>query len=460
MPSKNKKPNGKLAVFLLLVVFVFAGFGCRVQDSKTKEAMKPITLTYWRVWDSQKDFQSMINGYKAIHPNVQVVYRNIRFEEFEEKLLEAMAEGDGPDMFSIHSSWIPDYRKRISPMPAKISMAYQYVKKSLGVKEEVLVEYRTTRSITPEKVKEQFAGPVFEEVVHDGQIYGLPLGLDTLAMYYNIDLLNNAGFPEPAQNWADLQKQAPDLTRQNAEGRITQSAVALGGGSNVERYFDILSLLMMQNGAQMMSSGLTRVTMADNPISRSGDTPPGEDALRFYTEFSNPSRNVYTWNKNKPNSLDSFVQGNLAYFFGYAYHQPTIRARAPKLNFGLAPMLQISGNSPINYANYWVETVSARSKNKEAAWDFIQYMAKEENVKSHLEATGKPTALRSLYNKQRKDLDVGIFAEQILTAQNWYRGRGAAAAEKFFKEMIEAVGSGVGTEEAILDAAKKIQQTL
>jgi maltose-binding protein MalE len=147
--------------------------------------------------------------------------------------------------------------------------------------------------------------------------------------------------------------------------------------------------------------------------------------------------------------------------FGYSYHLPTIRAQAPKLNFGITKLPQIEGNPPINFANYWVETVSNKSKYANEAWDFIQFETRAEQAKTYLTKAKRPTALRALVNEQIDDMGIGIFAEQVLTAKSWYRGADSAAAEKIFAEMIDNTVLGQDKIENIINlAANRVEQTI
>ena len=162
------------------------------------------------------------------------------------------------------------------------------------------------------------------------------------------------------------------------------------------------------------------------------------------------------------NSIDVFAQGKLAMMFGYSYQLPTIKSQAPKLNFSIAELPQIEGSTQeINFANYWLETVSSKSKYTDEAWDFIQFATRAEQVESYLEKTKKPTALRSLVNKQIDDIDISIFVEQVLTAKSWYKGEDANAAEKILGEMIDSViASQENIEKIISLSTKRIQQTI
>ena len=450
---------------LLFVFLTTSGFGCKITDKETKDAMKPITLTYWRVFDGEDAFEEIIANYKQLHPFVNIEYRKLRYDEYETELLNALAEDRGPDIFSIHNTWIRKYRTKITPMPESTTMAYPVTKGT--VKKEVIPELRTTRSFTTREIKDNFVETVHKDVIlEDGKVYGLPLSVDTLALFYNKDLLNNAGISEVPAYWnRELLQAVKKMTKQDPKRGLIQSGIALGSSSNIERYSDILALLMLQNGATIINDSL-QVKFHNVPdFAKNSGYNPGLEALRFYSDFANSAKESYAWNSELNNSLDMFISGNLAMMFGYSYQIPTIRAAAPKLNFSVAKFPQIEGNPPtnINMANYWVETVSKKSKYQNEAWDFIQFIVKADQAKLYLTATKKPTALRSLVSSQIDDNDIGVFASQVLTARSWYRGNNVMRAEEAIKEMIDAIL--ITTEvkkmqDIVNNAAAKIQQTV
>ncbi|MFA5359903.1 MAG: extracellular solute-binding protein [Patescibacteria group bacterium] len=461
----------KIIVLSLLFIFILtSGFGCKLVDKKTQEAMQPITLTYWRVYDGEDAFEEILAAYKVLHPFITINYRKLRYSEYENELINALAEDRGPDIFSIHNTWVKKYKSKIEPMPATITMAYPITKGTL--KKETIPELRTSKSLSLNDIKNNFVDAVYQDVVYptlnettkqyEQKVYGLPLSVDTLAMYYNKDLFNNAGIAEPPTYWSsEFQQDVKKMTKQNEKGEIIQSGAALGGSTNIERYSDILSVLMMQNGSVMMEDSGEVLFNRIPTTFKDQKYNPGLEALRFYTDFANPAKEVYAWNKNLDNSLNMFAQGKVGIMFGYAYHLPTIKAQAPKLNFGIAKLPQIEGNTPINFANYWVETVSNKSKYTGESWDFIQFITKAEQVKSYLAKTKKPTALRALVNEQTEDLDIGVFASQVLTAKSWYKGDDSNAMEKIFAEMIDSVILAQEKIESIITlAVTKIAQTI
>ncbi len=459
-----------LSILVLAALLVTAGFGCKLPSAEEEAATKPITLNMWGVYDESDVIEPFITAYRAKHPNITINYKMYRFEEYEDELLNALAEDRGPDIFAIHNAWVRGYTPKIEPLPPSLTIGY--IERSGGaLGQETTVTLQQEATITLRQLRDGFVETVYSDAVvpiwnertetYDDKIVALPLSVDTMALYYNRDILNAAGVPQAPATWVDFQEQVKSITRLDANGDIAQSAAGIGTASNVERYTDILSVLMMQNGTEMTNeSGFA--TFNKTPKALSGrDEPPGWGALSFYTDFANSSKEVYTWNDDMPNSLDAFVTGQTAFFFGYSYHLSQIRAKAPKLNFGISPLPQLEGNPEVNFANYWLYTVSNKTAESDYAWDFVQYMADARNVEAYLEAANKPTALRSLQSKQLEDLDLSVFASQILTAQSWYRGKDWEAVEEAFADMIDSqVYGSMELKDAINLAVSRVNQTL
>lgn len=456
-------------IFIIFFLMIFVGTGCtKVESGATKEKMKKVNLTYWRVWDGPDTFAPIIAKYNELHPFVQVDYKLIRYEEYEQKLLEAFASDRVPDLFSIHNTWTRKYQSRnwLTPMPAQTVMAYPEVKGS--IKKEIVTVLRTNVSPSLNDIKSQFVDVVYDDIVikdNKGKagVYGLPMGIDTLLMFVNRDLFNNAGITEIPKFWnVEFQQTVRRLTKQDNKGQIIQSGVALGGGHNVDRSSDIVSILMMQNGTEMMNLDNTLITFSAKPTDNLSESKiPGEDALRFYTDFANPAKEVYSWNNTMDNSLDLFIRGKVAIIFGYSYMLEQIKAGNPKMNLVVARLPQIEDSDPVNFANYWVETVASKSAHPDEAWDFIKFATAAEQVPSYLSATKKLTAIRRLVEKQKQDLELGPYVDQVLTSKSWYKGNDANSAEQIMRQMIDSVAKGeLNVSQALEEANSKVQQTV
>ncbi len=451
----------KIFSFVLIFVLLISLSGCGL-SSPSQDPRKPITINYWRVWDDSGSFREIIDKYEELHPNITINYRKLRYEDYEDELVNAMAEDRGPDIFTIHNTWMKAYQPKMAYMPEEVKMSKAVMEGVINKKKVLTTE--TKKTLTIKELENKFLDVIYKDVILPDEkgidkIYGLPLSVDTLAMYYNKDLINNANIAEVPKYWdRDFQETVKKMTKQSNEGEIIQSGVALGGARNIEASTDILSILMMQSGATMMNDEGSVMFHSSSRVTKGYN--PGPEALEFYTDFANPGKEVYCWNDRLDDSLDMFAEGKLGIMFGYAYHLPIIKSQAPKLNFNTVKLPQIKG-SEVNFANYWVETVSHKSKNQDAAWDFLQFATAEEQVKSYLDYVKKPTALRSLVNEQIDDTEIGVFAEQLLTSKSWYSGYNAHATTEAFKQMVEETNNHEEEIETVMRrAVERIQQTV
>lgn len=429
----------KFRFFTILVLFTFlinSGFGCKWNPfQQNNELYKPVTLEYWGVWDTEDQLKNLISSYEKTHPTVKINYRRFRYDEYERELLEAWADDRGPDIFAIPANWIKDYQKRIVPMPASHQIPVYEVQGT--IKQETVTVMRKFAGLTPQDIKNRYVPAVYNNIVVDNKVWGLPYSLDTLVTFYNLDMITQAGIAEPIKDFFDLVDQTPKLTKATEGNKIIQSAVALGGTSNIPRFFDIFSSIMLQNGV----TGITDTSF--RPLNNEDSTQRLIQAFNFYTDFARPGKSSYSWNKDLDDAFEMFASGKLAYFFGYSYHADELRRRKLQFDWGITNFPQTRGAQGTKYyANFWVNVVAKKSKNQDAAWNFIQSTAAESLVKDYLKENKKPTALRSLIDSQLADYDTSVFASQVLTADTWYHGYDANLAEQYLGDFIDKLVSG------------------
>lgn len=466
MPTRHRN---KLLILLGLAALVLTtGLGCKGGGLEAQRLLdERVELEIWGVFDSSDAFAELISDYTSTRINVSIKYRKLQFEEYERALLEAVAEGRGPDIFMVHNTWVGGYVNRVAPAPEKIRVVAAIV--SGGYNKKVEPYFEDYAAANENSIRSDFVSVVVQDVVRDGKVYGLPLSVDTLALYYNRALLDQAGIASVPRTWQEIKQASQQLTLFDGDGELVRSGIALGGAYNVNRSIDILSVLMAQNGTVFLSPGGDRATFAGpSPYSSDKNYFPGEAALQFYTDFANTGKEVYAWSEELPSAQEQFVGGNLGMMLGYAYQLPFVKAQGPKVNVGVAPLphINIDGTDAtgeiINWANYWLLSVAQSSENIEHAWDFIHFVTtKPDKAQKYLDKTRKPTALRSLIAAQQSDPEVSIFANQLLTAKSWYTGKNATLTENAFRDMIAQVAANkILPREAIRFTQDIISQTL
>ena len=460
----------KSILFLLLLPLILIGAGCNLFGPPAVQ-MKPVTLEYWRTEDDPESLAELITAYQKTHPNVEIVYKKMPVKDYETALLTALAEDRGPDLFSIPNVWLRGWQSKILPLPKETTIPTMVVNQQ----KQIVAENKKSATLSMIDLRNTYVELVTKDVVLKAPpakpgakpvdtIYALPLSLDTLALYYNKQLLKNAGIENPPTTWSELLDQATILTVKDDKGGFKQSGVALGLSENVMNFFDIMSALMMQNGAPMADEASGAATFNEWP--RSGrenrSYPPSVEALLFYDSFAMEGSPNYTWNAEMPDSLDAFVTGRTAFYFGYPVDVREIKDRAPKLDLGLAPLPQVDPEKIYNIARYPVEVVSKKTKHPNEAWDFIQFISQPDKVSSFLFVTKRPTATRSLIREQQANPDIAVFANQILTARSWYKGADYPEAEQAFATMIDSKPTALRPDlnYAVGQAASEVNATL
>ncbi|MFH1947317.1 MAG: extracellular solute-binding protein [Candidatus Magasanikbacteria bacterium] len=458
------KKQKLLILPLILLTILTSGLGCKGLTEEQKASVRPITLNYWTIYNDTGFLQEMANAYKQDRPYVTIKIKKVRVEEFEDLFVNALADDVGPDIVSINTRDLGKYQARLLSAPEQIQMASVSIKGTYA--KETVITQDTISFLTPNALKSNFVSTVYDDVVINNKIYGVPLALDVLALYYNKDLLDQAGIPLPPNTWEELMDAVRETTIFNEKGDIIQSGAALGTGKNIPRSFDILSLLMLQGGIKI-AQGNTVTFDSGLKVSNS-DSHPTMNAIRFYTDFANQTKDVYTWNKDMNNALDAFASGKVVFYFGFAYDYPLIKSRAPQINMDIVPVPQLNPSKPVNIANYYIESVVGKTKNRNAAWDFVRFITTQENIKKYTDKTKRPTPLRAQIKDQEKDLVLAPFVSTILQAENWYHGRDKEKAEQALQDLIfnylQPIG-GKQTEaqrnvELIQQTAKVIQQTM
>ena len=381
---------GGLLALVLVGVIIF--FGIRSAPKGQK-----VVLTAWGT-DSKAVFEDLAGSYKNTSGvNFELDYTQVDASAYDGKLLSAFAAGTGPDIFEVGNRSVPKWLSLAAPIPVSLANTFNMT---------------TLQADFPTVVAQDFAV--------NGQIYGLPLDLDTLVMLYNKDIFDSNGLVYPPKTWDDFETDVSKLRVVNNQGQLTQSAAAIGGSkTSIANASDLVFLLMLQNGATMTGDNNTSAAFASNGPNNSN---PGLAAFNFYLQFANSASPYYTWNDGAGDAVENFIAGKTAIIFGYASDITGIKQKAPFLNFGVAAMPQpANATIAVNYPKYTGFMVSRQSSQAAAAWPFIIFAGSNTTGESiYTKDTGEPPASRAYIAANLNDPNYGAFAAQALTARSWH----------------------------------------
>ncbi len=420
---------------ILLLAIIFTAQSCNILGGGRQRGPQ-IELKWWKPFDELAVVQPLIAEFQKKFPNIRITYVKKNIETYEDELLDALASGSGPDIFSIHNDWLPKHKSKLAPAPANVMSLREF--------------------------KDNFIQVASSDLVADELVYAVPLAVDVLALYYNRDILASSGIPRPPAAWEELVSQTRKITRQDNLGNFQRSSVAMGTSNNVNRAPDILELLMLQNGTTFYSPD-SRVSLLGQTLRDEQGVPfnPASTALEFYTQFANPAKVTYTWNARSNNSIEAFTAGQVAMIFSYSYLRPTLADKAPFLNYGIAPAPQIDplGNR-VNFANYWAEGVSKQSLNQEAAWQFLKFISSKETLPKYYETQKQASPRIDIIEQQLSDPDIGVFAEAALSAKSVYKPDSNAVDAIFVQMIDDVILRNIAPEEAVSAASQKMNLLL
>lgn len=404
---------GFIIFIILLSLGLIPGFG-KKEDPNTKYAGINLMIAGY---DDDINIKPFIDAYQAYRPGSIVEYTKLSPENYENELLDMLAEGNAPDIIFIKNTW-----------------AYKHLNKLFPAPEEQL-SVSSVNSIFPQVVSKDF--------VVENKVIALPVFIDTLAMFYNKDFLDKKGFASPPETWSELQEMIPKLRTISKFEEIKIPAVPLGGTStSIPRAFETISTLMLQFKAEINSKEFS-VYFDDE----------AKNAVDFYLQFSNPNSSYYAWNDKLKNAESLFSSGELPIIFDFFSTYDKLQDKATGINIAISAMPQIDSNNPINFGSYWGLAVSKQSQLPEWAWDFIKFTTTNEDLMAtYADLNQSSPALRSLIkNDSTKSGIYSLMARQALTAQSWNMPD-EKVTRALFDNMIQSIISGKESSSNGLDA--------
>ncbi len=293
-------------------------------------------LIYWGLLEDASVVAPIIADFQKEHPNITIEYSKQDIEQYRDRLVTRSNNGNGPDIFRFHNTWVPQLLDLLLPFPNSI--------------------------ISKEDFSKNYYPVAKTDLIRNGAIYGVPLQIDTLNLYINRDLFQAANLKAPT-TWIEFVNYARQLTVKDGDGNIKTAGAAMGTSSNITHAPDIISMLFVQNGVNL------------NDIS--SNIPAAGDALNFYSSFALPTSNV--WDDALDESIKSFASGTLAMYFGYSWDFFIIKSLNPNLSFDIYPVPNLPGKNA-TIASYWVEGISSKTKYQKEAILFLQYLARKETT--------------------------------------------------------------------------------
>lgn len=313
----------KSSIFQTALLVIFGGLGVAgilifalLVSSGNKSTTGAVVI--WGTLDSNA-VGAVIATAADTDPNLSLVsYVQKDPATFESDLTNALASGKGPDLFILRQDYAIQDSSKI---------------------------YETPYATIPRSQFESAFVSAAEPYLTGTGVLAYPFAADPLVLYWNKDMLSSAGYVRPPQYWDELYAMAQAITTRDESGDIKKGAIALGEFSNIPDAKDILSALIMQAGDDIVVTGEDGKLSSVLTQKTGGVAQATANALSFYTEFANPSKPDYSWNRSMDQARDAFAAGDVAMYVGYASEAKSIQQTNPNLNFSVSVLPQVRNAS-------------------------------------------------------------------------------------------------------------------
>lgn len=422
---------------IVMVLFALAALvavgvlsGVITLPKSAKESVQG-SVVAWGTLD-EKTFRFSTNFLKTLNKNVLFEYVQQPIENFESLLNEAIASGRGPDIIIISQEQILRNKSKIAAQKISSSDSIDY--------------------------KEKYINGADLLITNEG-LLGVPLAANPLVMYYNDRLLTSAGFPTPPKFWDEMQAYIDALTIKNDDRNIERSAVALGVFENTTYPLDILSALLLQSGAPIISPELQYNTNKEAfTVYKSNIVSSNTDqVLEFFNAFSNPQKKLYSWNTSLPLDIDAFTSEFSTFWFGYPTDEAIIKAKNPNLNYKIAAIPQVrNSKNVLTYGKIYSVSILKSSPNPSAAAFIQQNLTMGTPQQILVEDAGLQYPYRIIPESAMKSESATFYARQAVQIKGYYMPS-YSFTYSLFKRVIDQITSGAITSS---DASKRLELEL
>lgn len=299
-----------------------------------------VTITYG-IWDKiqQPAMEAIAEAFEAENENIDVKVEVTPWDQYWTKLEAGAQGGSMPDVFWMHSNEIAKYSEG-------------------GVLMDLSETYENSQIVS----LDNFPEDLVELYSSEEGLYGIPKDYDTIGLWYNKTLFDEAGvaYPDDSWTWDDLLAAAQKLN--DPENGVYGILAPL---NRQEGYHNFI----FQNGGYVISEDKTQSGFRlDETI----------EAVQWYADLSvkhgvSPTQSQFAENTN----LSFFQSGRGAMgFFGSWMTGEMANNEYTAANADVAPLPE--GKQEATIFNGLANSVSANTKSKEAALKFVEFLGTEE----------------------------------------------------------------------------------
>jgi multiple sugar transport system substrate-binding protein len=352
------------------------GDGSEAQGAAVEEGAATGTIEVWAMGTEGDELGDFAQAFSEDNPDAKVEVTAIPWEAAHEKIANAIASGETPDVTLVGTTWMGEFAKSggIDPIP------------------EGLVD------------EADFFPGAWGSTEVGGTSYGVPWYVETRVLYYRTDLAKKAGWDQAPVSWDELTQFASDMkSKGGAEYGIQLPA---GGTGSWQTFMPFA----WSNGAALTNEDGTEYTL---------DSPEMTEALEYFKTFFDeglsPTRTL------DAGELESgFADGTYGSFISGPWHTGLVEdAGVTQDQYAVVPRPGKDSGPGTSFVGGGDLAVFSDSDNKESAWKFVQWLSEPETQQSFYDLVGDLPSVQSAWDtgELADDPQLQVFGGQLDTTQ-------------------------------------------
>lgn len=313
---------------------------CGSTGESSGDASNGKTVIRFSTWDNEKDLtfqQDLVDQFNSSQDEIEVKLEAYG-SDYDTKITAGIGAGDAPDVMYMWN--YPLYSEALEPLESFI--------------ESEGAEY-----------KDNFYETTWNYNSIDEEIYSIPVGFTTHALYYNKDIFDAAGvdYPEEDWTWDDLHKASRQIaaSQDNVYGYVLPTAP---DPYDFEMY-------LWSNG--------TSYTDEEGNLSGHLNSP---ESVEVFTQFQEMLKDESAL-ASESDGIDEVSAGTAAMVISGAWGMSYFDEAG--INYGIAPIPSFESQKSVSILSSSGLGMSKDSENKDAAWEFIKFWTNEEANKARLD---------------------------------------------------------------------------
>lgn len=322
-----------------------------------------VEIEYWQyIYETRVNaMDQLIEKFEEANPDITVKQVTFPYADYQTRIVAANMAGKGPDVMQLFYGWLDKFvaGNLLQPLPQD--------------------------AFPHDQIESEFF-PIVTAMKRDGEYYGLPTAVRSLALFYNKKLFEENGLdPEnPPQTLDELVAAGKAIAKFDDAGNMVTEGMTLDMAGQDHQWWR--EVLVRQFGGEPYADDYRKVTY---------DSPEGTEALEFYTNlqlvdkigqsgFMDEGQAAFRAGKAGMTIDGTFRLGSFSQIEDFDWAVTELPANADGMRS--------------NYSSYFANGIGAKVEGEEleAAEKFLTYLTSPEAMSIWLDVVGELPARREV----------------------------------------------------------------